>query len=156
MKISQYQLNLIGGNINDLDTRINYCQDIVDLIDEGNDYKRIYSDNQFAGIIKSHDENVENDLLNRRNAAYDVAGRILRENIKSTAIFGKWGTGKTAFLRFISEGLEAKAKLNNRKIETITIDASAYSDQNQIWAYIYEKVRERFCSNFLIVCKICS
>ena len=143
----EYQLNLHEGNIEDLDTRINYYQDIVDLIDEGNDYKRIYPDNLFEGTIKSHDGFVEKDLLNRKKAAQDVADKILRENIKSTAIFGKWGTGKTVFLKFISEGLESKAKSNNRKIETITIDASAYSDQNQIWAYIYEKVRESFSSN---------
>lgn len=145
----EYQLNLHKGNIEDLDTRIKYYQDIVDLIDEGNDYKRLYPDNIFEGIIKSHDGFVEKDLLNRKKVAQDVADKILRENIKSTAIFGKWGTGKTVFLRFISEGLESKAKSTNREIETITIDASAYSDQNQIWAYIYERVREKFSSNFL-------
>lgn len=145
----EYQLNLHEGNIEDLDTRIKYYQDIVDLIDEGNDYKRIYPDNIFEGIIKSHDGFVEKDLLNRKKVAQDVADKILRENIKNTAIFGKWGTGKTVFLKFISEGLESEAKSNNRKIETITIDASAYSDQNQIWAYIYESVREKFSLNVI-------
>ncbi len=145
----EYQLNLHEGNIEDLDTRTKYYQDIVDLIDEGNDYKRIYPDNIFEGIIKSHDGFVEKDLLNRKKVAQDVADKMLRENIKSTAIFGKWGTGKTAFLRFIGEGLESKAKSTNREIETITIDASAYSDQNQIWAYIYERVREKFSSRFI-------
>lgn len=145
----EYQLNLLEGNIEDLDTRINYYQDIVDLIDEGNDYKRIYPDNIFEGIIKSHDGFVEKDLLNRKKIAQDVADKILRENIKSTAIFGKWGTGKTTFLRFISEELESKAKSSDSKLETITIDASAYSDQNQIWAYLYESVRKKFSLRFI-------
>ncbi len=145
----EYQLNSLESDVEDLKMRENFYQDIVDLIGEGDDYNRIYSNKIFAGTIKSHDGFVEKDLLNRRKAAKDVAGKILRENIKSTAIFGKWGTGKTAFLKFISEGLESEAKSNNRKIETITIDASAYSDQNQIWAYIYESVREKFSSSFI-------
>ena len=52
-------------------------------------------------------------------------------------------------MKFISEGLESKAKSSNSKLETITIDASAYSDQNQIWAYIYESVRKKFSSNVI-------
>ncbi|MEE3471871.1 MAG: P-loop NTPase fold protein [Butyrivibrio hungatei] len=144
----EYQLNSLKSDVEDLKMRENFYQDIVDLIAEGDDYNRIYSNKIFTGTIKSHDGFVEKDLLNRRMAAQDVADKILRENIKSTAIFGKWGTGKTAFLKFISEGLESKAKSSNRKIETITIDASAYSDQNQIWAYIYERVREKFSSSF--------
>jgi len=145
----EYQLNSLKSDVEDLKMQENFYQDIVDLIAEGDDYNRIYSNKIFAGTIKSHDGFVEKDLLNRRMAAQNVADKILRENIKSTAIFGKWGTGKTAFLKFISEGLESEAKSNNRKIETITIDASAYSDQNQIWAYIYESVREKFSSSFI-------
>ena len=145
----EYQLSLHEYNIANFKMQ-EYCyQDILELLDEGDDYQRIYSNNQFEGVIKSHDGFVEKDLLNRKREAQNVADKILRENIKSTAVFGKWGTGKTAFLKFIREGLESGANSNNCNIATITIDASAYSDQNQIWAYIYENVREEFSSRFI-------
>ena len=131
----EYQLSLHEYNIANFKMKEYYYQDILELLDEGDDYQRIYSNNQFEGVIKSHDGFVEKDLLNRKREAQNVADKILRENIKSTAVFGKWGTGKTAFLKFIREGLESGANSNNCNIATITIDASAYSDTKQIWVY---------------------
>lgn len=114
--------------------------------EEGDEYISLYPNGYENKIRGQKDYEVE-DLLYRKNEAKKMSDKIRNGEIKTAGIFGDWGTGKSTFLEYVKDELE------NSGIQTIKIDASEYSDQEKIWAYIYSKIREVFVCSFSRKCK---
>ena len=108
----------------------------------GDKYISLYPDGYKSIIYRQKDHDVD-DKLNRKKEAKKICSKIESDEIKTAGIFGEWGSGKSTFLRYINEDLK-----ENRNIQTIEIDASQYSDQEKIWAYIYEEIRKKFRASF--------
>lgn len=108
---------------------------------EGDEYISLYSEGYNNEIRRQKDYEVV-DLLYRKNEAKKMRIKIENGEIKTAGVFGDWGTGKSTFLGFVKDELEDSG------IETIKIDASEYSDQEKIWAYVYSKIREKFIRSF--------
>lgn len=56
-------------------------------------------------------------------------------------IFGKWGRGKTFFLRHIKEYIK---KHNGTKFEFVSFNAWKYQNSTSLWAYLYEQFSNEY------------
>ena len=113
---------------------------------EGDEYISLYPNGYENKILGQKDYEVE-DLLYRKNEAKKMSAKIRSGQIKTAGIFGDWGTGKSTFLEYV------KGELENSGIQIIKIDASEYSDQEKIWAYVFSKIRDIFVCSFSRKCK---
>ena len=113
---------------------------------EGDEYISLYPNGYENKILGQKDYEVE-DLLYRKNEAKKMSAKIRSGQIKTAGIFGDWGTGKSTFLEYV------KGELENSGIQIIKIDASEYSDQEKIWAYVFSKIREIFICSLSRKCK---
>lgn len=107
-------------------------KDIVAKIEQYNNCEINY---QSVAFYQKH-INVE-DRLDRKKKAQEIAAKLKDENIKNIGIFGEWGTGKSTFLEYIKENLNTK----NENLRLVDIKATEYSDQEKIWAYLYDRMR---------------
>lgn len=92
--------------------------------------------------IKQVSEKDVEDMLDRKSDAREIAHRLLNKQVRRVGVFGRWGSGKSTFLNLIKKDIERIDK--TKCIHMIDIDASEYSDQTQIWANIYERIKDEY------------
>lgn len=131
------EINSIEKENYELDMDKYKLQRLIDIKEEGDTYFTLYK-NGYDNVIKRQKDYEITDLLSRRNDAKKLCNKIEIDEIKAAGIFGEWGTGKSTFMEYIKE------ELQQRNIQSIKIDASEYSDQEKIWAYIYSCIIEIF------------
>ena len=127
----------IGNRLNEINAMSQKkckLERLKDIKKEGDEYVRLYPNGYDSIIHGQNDLDVE-DLLYRKEEAKIVADKIKNKNIKTAGVFGDWGTGKSTFLEYVKDELDS-----DENITTVKIDASEYSDQEKIWAYIYSTI----------------
>lgn len=92
--------------------------------------------------IKQVSEKDVVDRLEREIDAKKIAHRLQNKKVRRVGVFGRWGSGKSTFLNLIKKDIERIDK--TKCIHMIDIDASEYSDQTQIWANIYERIKDEY------------
>lgn len=104
--------------------------------------------NGYSNVVNGQKDFEVEDLLTRKEEAKTIACKIKSGEVKTAGVFGDWGTGKSTFLGYV------EGELNTNNIPTIKIDASEYSDQDKIWAYVYGAICKEFNSKFERKCKL--
>ena len=142
-----YEMDGISETICEISKEISRLERLKNIKQEGDSYISLYPNGYKTTLFRQNDIDVE-DLLKRKDEAEKVAEKIKNKEIKTIGVFGEWGTGKSTFLEYI------KAQLRDDDFLPVKIDASEYSDQEKIWAYIYSKIRDELESKKLIKSRI--
>ena len=138
------------GRIGDLYNRKQTLEEVLyrdSYAKKANEYQALYIthiDNYSSGKILSDNVTAE-DIFNRKETAKTIANTLCNPSTSSpfnVGILGKWGQGKTTFIKYIQEGIYQN--LNASNIHIINFNASEYSSQEQIWANIASKLFKAF------------
>lgn len=138
------------GRIGDLYNRKQTLEEFLyrdSYAKKANEYQALYIthiDNYSSGKILS-DNVTSEDIFNRKETAKTIANTLCNPSTSSpfnVGILGKWGQGKTTFIKYIQEGISQN--LNASNIYIINFNASEYSSQEQIWANIASKLFKAF------------
>ena len=115
-----------------------------------NEENEIYANNFEKPSVHS-DHATSTDLLGREIYAEGFAKLITNQEIDtplSIGIFGKWGSGKTSFLKEIEKFVGDK-----KGYHFVHFNAWKYDDQEKIWAGLLQEIYLEYTKNF--VNKIC-
>lgn len=113
---------------------------LMEAIKTNKDYDELKSLTQYS-LKKVSDKDVA-DMLDRDSDAKKIALRLQKKDVRRVGVFGRWGSGKSTFLNLIKKEIEAVDE--KKSFHMIDIDASEYSDQAQIWANIYERIKDEY------------
>lgn len=119
-----------------------------------NEENEIYANNFEKPSVHS-DQATSTDLLGREIYAEGFAKLITNQELDtplSIGIFGKWGSGKTSFLKEIEKFVGDK-----KEYHFVHFNAWKYDDQEKIWAGLLQEIYLEYTKNFLNkICYFCN
>lgn len=127
--------------------------------------KEVSQLNYKEGYIIRDSESIE-DYLSRKQHAEEISKLISNKKTLSPltlGIYGRWGEGKSSFLRLIESELnvlntkikkDKTAKSQYNKTHIIRFDASEYNDQNKIWFSMLSQIFAKYEEDLGIIAKV--
>lgn len=136
----EYLLNELHADISSLEEEIY----LLSYAKQKEQYMEEYSENisryEKGNIIPGY---TRDDFFDRSSKAKSLAQDIVSRTTETPfniGIFGRWGEGKTTFLKLLQDELVnlngKQSKNDNYKAYIVNYDASEYEEKNKIWASI--------------------
>lgn len=143
--VLQEQLGELTTDIHHLEERI-YASDYnVFKSDFISIYENDMMDYESGVMLSDVDNDITTDIFNRNGMAKTISDKLCDANVRgpfNIGILGKWGEGKSTFLKYIDKNIEQH--VNAKNINIIRYDASTYSEQEQIWANLATALFETY------------